>query len=88
MINEIIKDKNISPIRPSVTPNSAFNKRNIKNKIPNFSISEPLTTKYIRPFTGIMNAKKIVKNHINKMLATLNESLIDDKKKDSKFDGK
>ena len=37
-----------------------------------------------------MNAKKIVKNHMNKMLACMNESILGDDKqkmKESKFDG-
>jgi hypothetical protein len=96
VINDMLfnRDKNISPIRPSVTPNSAIVKKDYRNKLSNVS---DLTSKYnstfnnissIRPFTGIMNAKKIVKKHMNKMLATLNESMGLDEKKNSKFDGK
>jgi hypothetical protein len=92
------KEKTVSPIRPAVTPNSGVGK--YKSKINNISGSETSTNKYlstfhggttIRPFSGIINAKKIVKNHMNKMLATLNESMgssVTGDRKESKFDGK
>jgi hypothetical protein len=98
--NSHLFSKNVSPIRSPIVPNSATIKKDqkIKSKIDHSLITESnakqissniLTnhgiTKF-RPFSGVINAKKVIKNHLNKMLGNINESTGEDLK-NKKFDG-